>query len=159
MTDGIRAWWASRAPREQRLILAAAGLAAAVLAWLLIVRPLGDALADARARHAAGVTNLAEVRAQADAIARARAVPPANLGATVEAVISQAASDAGFPPTRIEAPSGTAATLTIDAVRPQAFFGWVRQMEARGLLVERLTARTNADRTLAVTVSFRARGS
>ena len=51
MRDGFKLWWRTRTLREQRLLLALAGIAAIVLAWLLVVRPLGDALSEARERR------------------------------------------------------------------------------------------------------------
>jgi hypothetical protein len=51
------------------------------------------------------------------------------------------------------------ATMAFEAVRPQAFFAWVRRVESdRGLIVERLSATTNSDQTLAAEITFRARG-
>jgi hypothetical protein len=40
--------------------------------------------------------------------------------------------------------------------RPQAFFGWIGQLEARGLVVESMSARANADQTIAVEAVLRA---
>lgn len=159
MNGSFASWWKTRTLREQRLLLAMAGIAAVVLAWLLVVRPLGDALSAAKERHSAAVVALADVRAQVAAIEQASGTAPANLGAPVDVVISQSATEAGFPATRIERNGTNQATLSVAAVRPQAFFGWVAQMEGRGLVVARLTATANADQTLAVQVTFRARGS
>lgn len=151
-------WWRTRTLREQRLLLAMAGLAAVVLAWLLVIRPLGDALSEARERHGAAVVALAEARAAAELIAVIEAREPVDLGAPVDMIVSQAAAAAGFPLSRIDREGGAQATVAMEAVRPQAFFAWVAQLEAeRGLAVERLTARTNSDQTLAVEVTFRAR--
>ena len=50
------------------------------------------------------------------------------------------------------------ATVAIDAARPQALFGWLVRLEESGLLVERLRAQANSDRTLAVEAVLRARG-
>jgi general secretion pathway protein M len=159
MTPTIRSWWAGRTLREQRLLLAMLGVAAIVLAWLLVIRPLGDPLSEAKERQSAAVLGLADVRAQVAAIERASNAAPASLGAPVDVVLSQSAVEAGFPANRIERNGVNQATLFVEAVRPQAFFGWVAQMEGRGLVVDRMSATANADQTLAVQVSFRARGA
>ena len=39
-------------------------------------------------------------------------------------------------------------TVSLDAARPQALFGWIAQMEQAGLVVERLRAQANQDHTL-----------
>lgn len=156
MSKSFLLWWRTRTLREQRLLLVMAALAVLVLVWLLVIRPLGDALSNAKERHGAAVIALAEARAQAEAIGAAEAKAPALLGAPLDAVISQAAQETGFTVTSIERQGSSQATLVMDAVRPQAFFGWVGQMEnGRGLIVERMTATPNSDQTLAVQVTFR----
>lgn len=158
MKDALRSWWRTRTPREQGLVLAMLALAAVVLVWLLVVRPLGDALSDARARHGAAVVALAEARAQAAAIGTIERAPRPALPAPIEQLIGSAAAEAGFPASRIEREGEHQATLAVDAVRPEAFFGWVRRMESEsGLIVERLRATSNSDQTLAVQITFRAR--
>lgn len=160
MSSGLETWWRDRSRREQRLLLVLAALFALVLAWLLVVRPLGDRLADARERHGAALVALAEARADAAAIGRLEKARPAPLGGPIEQAVAQSASAAGFQLSRIE-PDGTGrVTLAIEAARPQALFAWVGEMEAsRGLIVERLTAGANSDRTLSVQLSFRARAN
>ena len=160
MNERLNLWWRGRTTREQRLILAMLALASAILLWLLVVRPLNDALAQARERHGAAVIALAEARAQAAAITLIERAPRPALPGPVDALINAAAIEAGFPVRRVEREGVGQATLTMDAVRPQAFFGWVGQMERdRGLIVERLRATTNSDQSLAVQVTFRARTS
>lgn len=152
------AWWRTRTSREQGLLLAMAGLAVIVLAWLLVVRPMSDALSEAKQRHGAAIIALAETRMQAAAIRAAQEKAPATSDAPVDILISQSATEAGFPVTRIDRHSASKATLVLEAVRPQTFFGWIRQMEeVRGLTVERLSATPNTDQTLSVQVTFRGR--
>lgn len=159
MSDVLKSWWRTRTLREQRLLLAMFGLAAVVFAWLLVIRPLNDAQSRARERHGAAVLALAEARAQAAAITGLSKAPAAAaLPAPIELLVSQSATEAGFPVTGVEREGAAQATVTIQSVRPQAFFGWIGQMESRSLLVDRLAATTNSDQTLAVTITFRARG-
>ena len=158
MRDGFKLWWRTRTLREQRLLLALAGIAAIVLAWLLVVRPLGDALSEAGERHGDAVVALAEAKAQAALITGMEQDEPVRLTSSVDMVVSQSAAESGFAISRIEREGPGQATIVMDTVRPQAFFGWIGQMEAdRGLVVDRLTATTNSDRTLSVQVTFRAR--
>ncbi len=158
MTDSLKLWWRTRTLREQRLLLAMTAIAAIVFAWLLVIRPLGDALSDARERHGDAVVALAEARAQASLIAGLEQGEPAALGGPVDAIVASAATEAGFQVSRIERQGAVAATVVMDTVRPQAFFAWIARLADRGLAVERLTASTNSDQTLAVQVTFRARG-
>lgn len=158
MTEELITWWRARTLREQRLLLIMFALMAVVLAWLVVVRPLGDALSDARERHGRAVAALAQAKAEADAIARLEQDAPAALAAPVEAVVGQSATEAGFPVTRAVRSDGNQAILTLASVRPRAFFAWLGQMQARGFVVERLTATANSDQTLAVELAIRARG-
>lgn len=158
MNRTLKAWWATRTLREQRLLLLAGGLFAVVFVWLLIVRPIGDTLSRVKARHGAAALALAEARAQAALIdqLQSRAAPAAGL--PLDALISRSATAAGFPVARVEPEGAGVATLFSNSVRPQAFFTWVGQMEkGQGLAVERLSAVPNTDQTLTVQVTFRSR--
>jgi general secretion pathway protein M len=159
MSESLRSWWRGRTIREQRLLLVMFGLVAVVLLWLLIVRPLGDALSRARERYADAALELAEARAQARLIGQLESNGPASLAEPIDALINRSAAEAGFPVARLDREGEAQATLVLASVRPQAFFGWLAQMESnRGLIVERLNTTTNSDRTLSVQVTFRARG-
>jgi general secretion pathway protein M len=156
--SALKQWWRGRTLREQRLLLAMSVLFAIVLLWLLIVRPVGDALSRARERHADAAQALAEARAQAALIRQLERSAPAALAEPVDALISRSATEAGFPIGRLER-QGNRAAMVLPSVRPQAFFGWLGQMEARGLIVERLSATPNTDQTVTVEVTLRARTS
>jgi general secretion pathway protein M len=158
MKESFGVWWRTRTLREQRLLLAMAGLSVVVLLWLAIIRPIGDRLSEARERHGAAVLALAEARARAGQIGLLEQRRPANPGGPLETVLNQSATEAGFPVARVEREGLNQATMVIDSVKPQAFFAWVRRMEdERGMIVERLSARANADQTLAIRITFRAR--
>lgn len=154
--NGLNAWWATRSQREQRLLSVMLGLIALVLIWLLIVRPLGDALDRAKQRHNVAVLALAEARARSNpGGARAGGPPPLPL----DALITRTAADAGFTTAQIAGGGPTTARLSLAAARPQALFGWIATLEAQGVRVERLQARANPDRTVAVEAAFSARAT
>ena len=159
MNESFATWWRGRTTREQRLLLVMFALLAVVLLWLLIVRPLGDALSRARERYADAALELAETRAQARLIGQLESNGPTRLAEPIDSLVNRAATEAGFPVARLDREGEGQATLVLASVRPQAFFGWLSQMESgRGLIVERLNTTTNSDRTLSVQVTFRARG-
>ena len=143
-------WWASRSPRERMLLGALLALLALVLVWLAIVRPLADALDAAKARHDAAALALGEARARQQG-----AVPPALAG-PVDSIAARTAAEAGFPGARVVSQGPGRATIVFDAARPQALFGWVAEMERRGIVVERLRAQANADRTLSAEIVLQA---
>jgi general secretion pathway protein M len=156
MSRSLALWWQARSARERGLLLVMIVLAAVVLGWLLVMRPLSDALDAAKTRHGAAVVSLAEARARAEAgRGGARAAP----ALPVDRLVGRTASEAGFTGARV-APQGAArATVALDAARPQALFGWLIRLEQSGLVVERLRAQANSDRTLNVEASLRARNN
>ena len=157
MTRQLRFWWSLRTTREQRMLLAMAAAIAIVLAWLLIVRPLDDALADARARHARAVLDRARAQAQADEIALLQRGGPPPIQGVLATAIGQKANEAGFAKARVT-PDGKRVAIAIEAAKAQAVFGWIADLERRdGLVVDRLSARTNSDATIAVDATVRVR--
>lgn len=148
-------WWAERSARERRLILVMLALALVVLGWLTVVRPLSDALDAAKTRQAAATVALGEARARVQQSAGPRAAAPAL---PADSLIGRTATEAGFTNARILSQGPMRASVAIDAARPQALFAWVLRLEQSGLVVERLRARANSDRTLAAEIALRARG-
>lgn len=153
---GWRAWWNFRSVREKRMLLAMGGLAAIVLAWLLIIRPIDNTLAAAKARHDRAVIALGQIEARAVQIERLRAISRPVRQGRIADIVGAEAVRVGFTMNQTE-PAGTdGVRLLISAVRPQSFFAWIADLESRlGLRVETLTARPNADQTLSVEVTLR----
>ncbi|MGQ0661345.1 type II secretion system protein GspM [Sphingosinicella sp.] len=154
--NGLSAWWATRSAREQRLLAVMFGLIALVLIWLLVIRPLGDAFDRAKQRHNAAVLALAEARVRTNPGGTRTAGPPPL---PLDALVTRTAADAGFTAARVAGGGPATARVTLDAARPQALFGWIARLEAQGVTVERLQARANPDRTVAVEAAFSARGA
>ena len=158
MIARLQSWWRLRSLREQRLLLVMTALFAVVIAWGGVVRPLGDRLADARARHERGVLAVAGAREQAALIAAMQRSMAPPQGLAVGDLVERAATEAGFTAAAVTPEGPTRATVTIGAVRAQAFFGWVAELQRRyGLIVDRMSARTNSDATLAIELSVRRR--
>ena len=152
-------WWRERSRREQRLLLVMLGMIVLVLGWLLVIRPLSDALDDAERRHGEAVLALAQAEGRAEAARRLQGERSASAPLPIDGFLGRTTSEAGFAGVRIVGQGPARATMSLQAVRPQAFFAWVRQMERRGLIVDSLRARANNDRTLAVEAGFRAGGT
>jgi general secretion pathway protein M len=158
MTGRLKAIWMARTPRERWLLGIMLALVAGVLFWLLILRPLGDTLSAAKERHGLAVAALAEARGQAAEISALEKNKAPPLGGPIEAAVGQAASAAGFALSRIEPQGEGRIAIGISAARPQAFFPWLVELERRhGLIVDELSVSGNADRTLSVEATLRAR--
>lgn len=152
-----RGWWASRTVREKRLLLAASVLLLLVLIWLAVIRPLMDARAAAEARLNAAVTDLARARAEIAAIQQAAAGASASpVPLPIEGFLTQSGAEQGFTNLQVIGNGANRATISMAQVRPPAFFGWIGQLEARGLVIDSLSARANPDQTIAIQAVVRA---
>lgn len=157
MTERLLLWFRGRTTREQYLVLGASALAVLVFAYLLIV-PLGDALASAKARHADAVIGLGETQARVDAVKAAHTNRAASLDAPLEAVIRARANDAGFALGNVVPQGSDRVQIAISSARPGALVGWIADLEASGILVARLATTDNGDRTVSVQMTLRAQG-
>lgn len=157
MIDTVLIWWRQRTTREQRLLWLLTVIAVPVLLWFGVVRPIAVGWRVALDHRDTAARDLDDVRALANEIAReSHADVRPSPGPLAEA--AKAASEAaGFTPLRAEA-QGETTVLSYEAVKPQAFFAWVAGLGKRGLVVERLNAHPNADRTLAASITLRRRG-
>lgn len=156
MTDRFSIWWETRTVRERWLFGVAGGLAALVLAWLLIVRPIDLLRESAKTRHDTAVIALGRVEARLTDIDTFIANPPATVEGQVSDIVIAEAGRVGFNTVQTEPVGTDGVRVIIGAVRPQTFFAWVADLEGRlGLDVDALTARPNADETLSIDVTFR----
>ncbi len=158
MSDDLKLWWSGRSARERWLLLVMLALIVLVIGWLGVVRPLGNAQADARLRLETAATALAEARARSATAAEAPR-PTATAQPPIDALLARTASDAGFVNARIDAQSPTRASVVIEAGRPQALFGWIGALEGQGVTVEGLRARPNQDRTIQLEANFAIRSA
>lgn len=154
MTESLISWWRLRSTREQWMLGVMILLLAGVILWLGILRPLASGLTASRGRHAEAVLHLARVEGQASAIRQLERNRPPSLGVSVDKAIATSAEEAGFAPSKVELSGNDRVDVSIASVRPVAFFSWINMLEARGILVERLSARANSDPTLAVDITF-----
>jgi type II secretory pathway component PulM len=152
----ISTWYQARTARERTLLGGALLLAAAIFVWAAILVPFSNAKTHSRLRYEAAALALGKARGEAAARRTpqqaARAITPT---APPEAILRQAADEAGFTGARIT-PAGARAGITIEAARPEAAFAWVRALEARGLRVAALRATGNPDRTIRLEAAFEA---
>jgi len=154
--NGLRAWYAARSRREQRLLLAMVALAIVTALWGLVIRPFGDAMAAARERHAAAVVRLGETRAGIDALAEARGrrAPAGALADAVRALADQA----GFPIASLDPDDGGGVRVAIPSARGAAMTAWLARIERAGVVVQSATLADNGDTTVSARLVLRARG-
>ncbi len=142
-------WWAARSERERRMLAVMATLIALVLIWFAAIRPLMNARATAEARLQAASTALGQARADAATFNRG-AESQAQAPRPLAPFVTTSATEQGFTNMIVTGDRDDAAAITSAQVRPAPFFGWIGQLEARGVTVRSLTATANADQTISV---------
>lgn len=147
MTARFMTWWRERSVREQRLLLVMAALLAVTILWLGIYRPIQAGLSNSRERHQEAVVRLGEVRAQAAALRGAGSV---RLPAPLAAFVTQSAAGAGFANATVAPQGDRRVSLSISSARPGPVLAWLASLEERGVVIERMVARANADPTLTI---------
>lgn len=156
--NAARAWFDSRSVRERRLILVMLALGALTLIWAGVIRPLNDALASARTRHADAVVRLGETQARLDAVRVAQVRRSASSHIPLADDVRARAAEAGFTLTSVE-PDGTdRVRVAVQSARPGALTAFLARIEGRGILVDSVAFSANADRTVGATLTLRSRG-
>lgn len=154
---GLRAWFAARSKREQRLLLVMVALALVTAAYGLVLRPFGDAMASARERHAAAVVRLGETEAALDAIRAARGARPLSGG--LDAGVRALAEQAGFGIASLDPDGAGGVRVAIPSARGSAMTAWLARLERAGIVVQSATLADNGDRTVAARLVLRGRQS
>lgn len=157
MTERLLLWFRALSQREQYLVLAGGVMTLLALCYFLVV-PVGDALDAAKARHADAVIALGETQLRVDAVKAAQVGRAAPLDAPLESVIRARANDAGFALANVVPQGNDRVQIGIASARPGALVGWIAELEANGILVDRLTTTDNNDHTVAVQLILKAKG-
>ena len=153
MNATIVQWWAGRSQRERVLLLVMLALALPILAWLLVLRPIDNALETARADHWAATTRLIQVRSDAGLLKSAAV----SANETAQAIAARSASAAGFVPSRLDPTPDGKAMLSLPSAKPAALARWLEALDREGIIVETISMRPNSDATVAVEAVLRAR--
>ncbi len=154
----LRSWFNALSGREQIMVAAAGALAAAVIGIYAVTLPLLAAIDAKRAQYSAATERRGAIVAQVEAAAGVNADPGAG-GAnmptgSVQQIISQSATEAGFVLDRADGSGADKVDIVMAKAKPQAFMVWLNDWEQRGLLAERLTIKAGNDGTIAVTATF-----
>jgi general secretion pathway protein M len=150
-------WWSGRSERERLLLGVMGALIALLMFWLLVIRPIDSARVAALQRLDSATEAAGRVAAVADGVRQARRLAPASLAAALPVAVGQAAEGAGFTLSRLDAQGPDRVVIGISTARSPALFGWLATLQRQGVIVERMTLRTNSDATLAVEGTLRVR--
>lgn len=157
--SGWRAWFDGRSLREKRLILVMLALLALTLVWLVVIRPISDALASERGRHADAVIRLGETRAAVAALRGLERDRPAPLTGRFADAVRARAADAGFALATLDEDGSNRVRVSIASARPAVLVPWLARLEAAGILVDGATLTNNGDQTVGVQLVLKGRGA
>ncbi len=127
----MKAWWLGLQERERRLLTVLGVLAAALLWWLMLLRPLEAARAIAQAAVATLTQQRGEARAQADAILASRQSAAPRPVRSLFALIDSSARDAGLmnAQTRIEPLAENRVRVVMDATDFDRLSTWLETLD------------------------------
>lgn len=150
---GLRAAWQKLAPRERRLVGAAALLLAGAALWWGAVQPAWQTLRTAPARLDALEAQTQAMRQQAAEVRELRQSPPPSPAQAAAAL--KAASDRLGAAARLTV-QGERAMLMVEGVGPDALRDWLTEARsgARARPIEAQLARTEAGFSGSITVAL-----
>ena len=157
MTASLRAWWIASSLREKRLILVMLVLFGIVVIWLGVLRPVTDALADAKAAHLAAIDRAAAVEAGV-AILDGTEATAATAEGPLDQLVAQSAAQAGFTLDSNTPAGADSVSLAIGSARAPALFAWLGSLEANGLVVDALAIQPGPNRTISARITLRRPG-
>lgn len=153
--EKLKNYWSGLSDRERRLLMIAALLAAAVLAWLL-TRPIMTMAEQVRQDHRQAVERHGRVMAKLEWLSRAAAQPSADLrGAGLLSFLTELAGERGLSLSRQEARGGQGASFTIAAGKAAVVMAWLAELERHGVAFDQLSITPQADGTVSVAADVR----
>ena len=152
MTEQLRDWFFARSVRERRLILLMLVIAVILLAWLLVIRPLGNGYDRALERHLEAVDRNGRVRALAEgARAPRQALAAAPAGVDLGLIVAEAATRSGLTLDSNSPAGPNAVTVTIAQMSAATAVQWLREFELQGISVEDVRMAPAGDGTVSMT--------
>lgn len=156
MTTRLHSWWQGRSARERGLLAIMLILSLLLLAWLAVVRPLSDALGEARLRQSRLISDWQQARALAAVMPEAPR-PRRVADRTVRELVMESAVRHGVS-IGVLRPQDGALSLSVDSAPTTALFAWIASLEAQGLSIEHASVQARDDSTLSAQIVVGGRG-
>lgn len=150
----VRDWFRALSRREQILISIMGGLLAIVIVVYGIIFPLRQALDDASTRYSASLAQATLIEGKVRKL-KSPASQSVRFRGTAEALVSQSAEERGFTVEQLVKQNDGRVSLTIPSARSNSLYGWLAELERRGLQPESLTVQPKAGDTLSVQLTLR----
>jgi general secretion pathway protein M len=150
MTEAAKTWFIALSRREQILVGIAALLAAGVIGFFLIYRPLYDLATDARRSFYEATMQAGRIEAKAQALSMPADKRPAEAIAALHLLLASEAAERGFTLDSNTPQGNSRAEIAIGSARSTAFLSWLADLERRGVVPETLLVRRMDNGTVSV---------
>ena len=130
-------WWSDRKPREQALLLSAAGFVVAFIFVQFLIIPLVHYRSSARDQLSSALEMLTEVEKGARAVQAIRATAGEQPAGAVRTVAASTATELGISITRLQPLENDELDVWLDDVAAPLLFSWIGRLAKRGVPVAR----------------------
>jgi general secretion pathway protein M len=144
MMEQVKAWFATRAPRERWLLAIASVLAAAVIAVYGLLFPSIAALGSAEKELYAAIEQRGRMETKVASLTKPTsesAPSPLAAGQSLQALIKSSAEAAGLEIAEVTANGPGRATFRMASVKAGALLAWISRMETQGIELTNLQLR------------------
>lgn len=155
MIAALKDWFLALSQREKIMIGVLGALCAMILGYYAIIAPFTSAYENAQSRYVEATERQARIAAKVAALTAPADGTVKLVAGPLDVFISQNAGEAGFAVGRLDPQSDGTVLLAIDAAKPTALFGWLSELENRGISVEELTVNPGANDTVTATIKLR----
>lgn len=154
--QAIRDYLVALSKREQILIGIMVGLLLVVVGYYGITRPLFTAIATAKQDQAEAVLREGRIMAKLGALngGGTQLRRAEGVDGTLDLFARGSLSELGLAPTEVTAMGESRLRLTITPVAAPTLFGWLTDMESRGLVVSELDVKPAEGSTLTATLTL-----
>ena len=136
MIEQVKAWFATRAPRERWLLGTAALLVAAVIAVYGLLFPSLAALSSAKQDLSTAIERRGRIEAKVTSFNKASPMGAPSAGAggqSLQALVKSSAESTGFEIAEVNAIGPNQVTFRMARVKAGALLTWISQMETQGI--------------------------
>lgn len=159
MIETLKLWWQDRAPRERILLAIMGALAAGMILWLGVYRPVENGLREAALANLDAAERYGEVARKVTLLKEAGTAAPATSSLPVEQIIGTSAGEAGFTLERVQAQGADRVDVAIASARSTALMTWIAGLGEQGVLVERAMLRPSGGAgTVSAQITFKRSG-
>lgn len=155
MIRSIHGWFQALSQREKILVRILAVLLAATVAFYGIIRPFYNAMQSAEIFYETAVERQVRIEAKVAALTRPMDAAIKPIAGPIDVFVSQSAGETGFAVGKLDPQPEGRIEMVIESATPTALFGWLSQLEARGIVVEALTVRPAVNETVTANLTLR----